>query len=129
MGNSLNYERAAEVLVDSISMGEVKAAEHHGISRRTINNYQSRLKSDRKLSQLFAEKKAARNAAWAEHIPDALESTLNFLKRAGEQADPSDPEAIHAVAGAFKLVAEIGILRDVVNARFGVPTDDRAIRA
>lgn len=118
MGNSLNYERAAMILVDALYTTEQAAAEKWNVSRRTVERYLARMRTDPELSQIVASKKAERDQAWADQIPAALEACLLFIKQAGAKADPADPEAIHAVAGAFKLVAEIGVLREVVNARF-----------
>ena len=113
----LDLDRAATIIVEAAYYGDPDTAERWGISERTIQRYRARLDEDDELSSIVARKKTAFETEWANEIPAALRSALRFLMRAGQEADPKDPEAIHAVAGAFKLMAEIGFTRDVLNAR------------
>ena len=115
----LDYEKAAVILVEAAYYGDAKTAERWGITDRTIQNYRGRLDSDPELSSYFALKKAAFENEWANEIPAAIRSALRFIVRAGELADPKNPEAIHAVAGALKIVTEVELTREIINARLG----------
>lgn len=115
----LDYERAATILVEAVYYGDIKTAERWGVTERTIQNYRSKLDGDPELSGFFALKKAAFESEWANEVPAAIRSALRFIVRAGEEADPKNPEAIHAMAGALKIVAEVELTREIINARLG----------
>jgi hypothetical protein len=119
MPQKLDYDRVASILVEAAYYGEQSAAARWGISDRTILNYRNRLNEDEELSDIFALKKAAFENEWANEVPAAIRSALRFIVRAGEEANPKDPEAIHAVAGALKIVSEVELTREIINARLG----------
>lgn len=114
-----DYDRLATILVEAAYYGDAKTAERWGITDRTIQNYRGRLDNDSELSSFFVLKKQAFENEWANEIPAAIRSALRFIVRAGEEANPKDPEAIHAVAGALKIVTEVELTREIINARLG----------
>jgi uncharacterized protein (DUF2267 family) len=116
--DKFNHDRAAQVLAEAAIYGDAKAATRASITVRTIQNYRKRLAVDTLLSQLFAEKRAALERKWASSLAPAIRSAVGFLQRAAEEADPRDPEAIHAVAGAFKLLTEVAITKEILDERF-----------
>lgn len=117
MPQKLDYDRAASILVEAAYYGEQVTAARWGVTDRTILNYRNRLDEDKELSDIFALKKAAFENEWAKEIPAAIRSALRFIVRAGEEANPKDPTAIFAIAGALKIVAEIELTREIINAR------------
>lgn len=117
MGRRLDYDRVAAILVEALYYGDQETAKRWDITTRTIQNYRARLDDDAELSVIFADKKAAFETEWANEVPAALRSAVRFLMRAGEEADPSDPQAIHAVAGALKMLAEVRFTKDILDAR------------
>jgi hypothetical protein len=116
-GSTFNYERAATVLAEATFADDATVLRRHGLTSRTLQRYRKRLQTDSKLSQLVALKKAALVREWAEELAPAVRDTIRFLQRAATQADPADPNAIHAVAGALKILSEVLLTREVVNAR------------
>lgn len=117
MSHNFDYERAARALANAAFTNDTTAANDEGITIRTLQRYRKRLDADGTLSQLVAQKKAALEREWASKIAPALRSALDFLTRAGQEADPRDPEAIHAIAGAFKLVNEGALAKAVIDVR------------
>jgi hypothetical protein len=117
MSRELDYDRAASILVEAAYYGEKATAAKWGITDRTILNYRNRLEQDSKLSDIFALKKGEFESDWANEIPEAIRSAVRFLKRASNEADPKDPESIHAVAGALKIMAEVGMTKAILDVR------------
>lgn len=116
-GKNFDYERASRALAAAALEGDHSAAQRENLTVRTLQNYRKRLQTDATLSQLFAEKKALLEREWAHEIAPTLRAALAFLQRAMTNLDPSDPEAVHAAAGAFKLVNEGHLTMRVIDAR------------
>lgn len=112
-----DYERASRALAVAALEGDHIAAQREGITVRTIHNYRVRLTTDKALSELFHEKKARLETEWAHQIAPTLRAALQFLQRAMTSLDPSDPEAVHAAAGAYKLINEGHLTMKVIDAR------------
>jgi len=79
---------------------------------------------DRELAGCVATKKAAFDAAWAEKFPGALAKGLEALESCyvAIQADPEgqkNPNVIHALAGAFRICAEVYLTGKIVDERLG----------
>ncbi|BDA74392.1 hypothetical protein CAL7716_085580 [Calothrix sp. PCC 7716] len=117
MSRSFNYERAAGALVDAIFMGDKAAAEKWDVSTRSIEEWRSRVKEDNELLALFNSKKQAREKSWASEIPDTIQAGLKFVKDATSHADPADPEAVKAITGALKILMDIDLTKQVLDAR------------
>jgi hypothetical protein len=117
MSRELDYDRAAAILVEAAYFGDKVTAEKWGVTERTIRNYQARLDEDSKLSLIFHNKKVVFESDWAADIPAAIRSGIGFLQRAGKEADPKDPNAIHAIAGAVKILAEVGMTKAILDVR------------
>lgn len=126
MGHGLNYDRASMILVEAAFFGDNQTALKWGVHRKTIENYRRRMEDDAELIQLFRFKKKEFEGAWAEAIPAAMRLAIDFIGRSAVQADPKDPEAIHAMAGAIKILAEVGLTKEIIDARLG--RGDRADR-
>jgi hypothetical protein len=117
MSRSFNYERAAGALVDAIFSGDKAAAEKWDVSTRSIEEWRSRLKEDEELLALFKSKKHAREKTWASEIPQVIQDGLRFVSDAIKHANPEDPEALKAVVGALKVLMDIDLTKQVLDAR------------
>lgn len=117
MTGKLDYDRVALILVEAAFFGEQPTAKRWGITDRTILNYRNRLDEDSRLSDIFALKKAAFESDWASEIPSAIRAGIRFLGEAAQMANRTDPEAIHAVAGAVKILAEVGLAKEILDVR------------
>ncbi|MBD1911276.1 hypothetical protein [Leptolyngbya sp. FACHB-8] len=109
--------RAAIILLDAATMGDRATVEKYDISSRTLQRYRSRFASDQELSALVALKKAEQDRAWANEIPGAIAACIKFIGNAAQNLKPDDPEAVHAIAGAMKILSEIVMTREVIEAR------------
>lgn len=114
----LNYDRASAILVEAAFFGDVATARRWGVHTRTIENYRQRMDSDTQLVSLFQSKKESFESDWAKDIPMALRSAIRFLQTASQSVEVT-PESIHAVAGAAKILAEIGLTKEIIDARLG----------
>ena len=119
MGN-FKYELASIILVEAVFFGDKTTAAKYGISTRTIRNYRKRLSEDAKFSALFQEKKEHAEQEWAHEMPAAIRASIDFLRKAANSAKTDDPDAIHAVAGALKILSEVAITKQVIDARLTV---------
>lgn len=98
-------------------MGDRAACDKHDISLRSLQRYRLRLDGDPVLAQAVAEKKALQDKAWANEIPAAIASCVDFLRRASQSCKEDDPDAVHAIAGALKIMSEVTMAREVIDAR------------
>lgn len=114
---NINYDRVALILVEATYHNDRTVAKNWSISQKTIYNYRKRLANDSGLAELYRLKKSEFERNWGNGVSAAIISALDFIKRASQEADPKNPEAIHAIAGALKLVAEVGLTKEVIDAR------------
>lgn len=100
--------RSRAILEAAVPGSDQAVCQKYGINARTLRRWKQGVKTgtDRELTEAVRAKRQAQDKAWAEKIPEALASCLDFIKRAAEEASPSDPEVIHAIAGAMKMIAE-----------------------
>lgn len=110
-------ERAAKALATAAILGDVEAAKRHGCSTRSLRRWRARIEEDANLAAHVRSEKAAIEAEWSEQVPGALRKALAFMERAFSEMSPSDPDALHAVAGAFKLLTEAETTRRVLDVR------------
>lgn len=124
----IDNERAASILVEAIFYGELTTANRWGISPKTIQRYRERLNEDDKLSVIVQLKKREFERDWVNEVPGALRSGIRFLQTAFQQLDPANAENVHAVAGAIKLLTEVQLTKQVIDARYltGNRTDGEA---
>lgn len=116
-GTTLNYERAAMVLVTATYLGEREAAKRYKLHEQTVRKYQIRLNTDPKLLKMYKDKKEKYESDWVEMCPIAIREGINYLLRALQDLDTSKPENLHAVMGAIKIVTEVGLAKEIVDVK------------
>lgn len=119
MRNGINVDRATSVLVEAVYFGDKEAARRYDLSIRTIDNYRRRVNTDKDFAQLFKQKKAEFERNWADEIPAAIRAGTRFLLKSFQEADHTDATVIHAVAGAMKILTEIGLAKEIIDVRLG----------
>lgn len=132
MKQDFNNEFAATVLLEAIYTTDAKVCEKYGISTRTLQRYRKQLAESEELSAFVATKKAALNEKWAEEVPGALRSTIEFIGEAArrareDQSSYRNPALIEAIAGAMKLAADVYYTGQIIDARLAAinrPSDD-----
>ena len=112
-------DRRAKIHLEGVVTDDATLCKKHGITPRTLQRWRKSLRenADAELSRSVAENKAALDKGWASQIPDAIAACLGFLTRAAKEASPSDPEVIHAIAGALKMIAETDGTYRMIDAR------------
>jgi hypothetical protein len=117
MERTRKLEEIAEILVAASVLGPKRAAEKYGISKRVLFNYRKRLEEDPVLYQLFSEKRAKLGDDWIVRIKEAIAETVEYIKRAAQEADPRDPQSIHSIVGALKILSEVVFTQRILDAR------------
>jgi hypothetical protein len=107
----------AQILVDAALLGDEAAAKRHTLSVRTIERYRAKSLSDRILSELVASKIRAAEGQWADGLAIAIKGQIAFLTKASQSANAADPSAIHSIAGALKILADVALTSKMLDAR------------
>lgn len=116
MGENFNRNRAATALVEAVYRGDKYAAKHWGVTVRSIQNWRVRLLDDAALVELFTHKRDEAEKNWAADAPLAIRAAVIFILRAAQEAEVT-PEMVHATAGAMKLLADMVLTKQVLDAR------------
>ncbi len=114
-----DIDKIAMVLVEATFFGDKRTAEKWGIHRTTVSRYRTKLDTDEKLLSLFTLKRQQFETNWTQRIPLAIIAGTDALIKAFQQADLSDPAVIHSIAGAMKIMTEIGLAKEVIDVRLG----------
>ncbi len=122
---NFDRDKASKIVLDASLMGDRAAADKWGVSERTVRHYRHKLDSDPEFAEVCQEKKRIQDEAWADEIPSMLAAGITFLKEAAQQGDREDPDFVHAIAGAIKIVSEVHQVRRVIDARLS--GEDRPI--
>lgn len=117
-------DRASEVLVDAIMLGDASAADRHGCSKRTVERYRQRMATDPALSALVEEKKKAQVGEWAAARTRFLRSAIAKLETLVAGATG---EQIREVAGAIKIVGDLHVVSGALNVEQPEPDRSGAI--
>lgn len=111
-------ERWATLLVEAVTLGDNPACERAGVSTKTLQRARSAVQTDAELSRLVREKKALSDAKWADELPGAIRQTIAWIQRATDQgAVLPDADTIHAMAGALKILTDVGTAHRVLEVR------------
>ena len=103
---ALNYEKAAEILAYGAVYSKDEAVEVYSICPKTYYNYTKRLETDTCLANLYTHKRKLLERDWGARVAPRIENAMRFMDRAFEALDAADPKCLHAVMGAFKLLAD-----------------------
>lgn len=114
---SIDRERAARILAEAALVGDQKAADNHGICAKTLRRWRERMATDEQMSANVLKNKRRLEADWADKLPAAIRGAIAFLERASQESDPSDPESVHSVTGALKILTDVAIAKQIVDAR------------
>lgn len=133
---SFDYDRAAQGLVDFYFYDYKVAAKNAGVTAKTIYLWQDKMQTDKRLAAKFMEKKAELDKElnslssvsteilpqdikdpWIYEMIQAIRAGIRFLEKAADQADPTNPDSIHAIVGALKVETEILITKEVLDVK------------
>lgn len=121
----LSNDRVATILVEALFFGDIRTANKWGIHKQTIHNYRKRLSNDTNgLVTVFENKRQLFQEEWIDDVPVTVRLAMDYIKRASQEADIT-PENIHAIAGALKIVAEVGLTKEMLDVRFEAIKRDR----
>ncbi len=116
-GTKFKPHLAAVVLVEAAYRGDDEAAARWNVTTTSIRNWRARLDQDAEFCAIFANKKDRFEAGWRDELGSALRAGIDFLRRAAMVANPRDHEVIFSIAGAVKILADVNVSMDILNAR------------
>lgn len=112
-------EHRVKVVLEAVQAGDEAVMRKYRIHERTLRRWKTEVlaSDDPKLSDVVRRKRAAQDVAWASRIPAAMSACLAFLERAATAASAENPDVIHAIAGAMKMIAETDNTYRFIDAR------------
>ena len=116
-------ELISRILLETTVESDEVVAKRHNISRRTIQRYREQLRnvaSDTGLAQVVREKRAQMDDSWAAKVDDVTRAGIEFILRAAREGDTQNPDMVHAIAGAMKIVTEIWATRKILDVRLTI---------
>jgi hypothetical protein len=116
---NFDYPRIAVILVEALYYGDRKTAKRYELTTRTLRTYRHMLNTNNELSQIFLERCKEFESNWAKDLPSAIIAGISFLKEAAHEADYKNPDAIVAISNAVKVLAEVGLTKELIDARIG----------
>ena len=117
MPRTFNTTRAASALAEANLKPDREVAQAFGVGVRTIEYWRNRLKWDEQLQQEYKAMSKGKLNHWTTKIPDCLDSAIDFIMKAAETGDPTNPEMVRAVTGAIGMLNEVLIIQDAIAAR------------
>jgi len=119
MSKPYSTQKKAAAIVDAAFTTDEEAAEQHGVSRRSIVRWRQEMDQSPELAQsvtaIYKEEIEGRD--WLEEATRTVQSAFSFLRRAANELDPSDPDAVKAVSLAIQTLTEAKLTAEVINAR------------
>jgi hypothetical protein len=113
-----SLERIAEILVEATRGRDWQGtAAKHGISERTLYRWQARIATDPKLADLVSKRSEQSSATWASEADATLLECVRFIRKAATEGDPQNPDQVHSVAGAMKLLGELDTAKKFLQLR------------
>jgi hypothetical protein len=111
-------ERWATLLVEAVALGDKAACERAGVSTKTLQRARAAVQTDAELSRVVREKKSLSDAQWADELPGAIRATIAWLQGvAAPGIVLPDADTIHAMAGALKILTDVGTAHRVLEVR------------
>lgn len=113
-------DRAAKAVLEATVAGDKATCDKYGITRRTLQRWRKAIGTERhpkkrqttfgNLTENVAAKKAELEVDWAADIGKTLKAVIGAVLRSTDPdngADIKDPDVIHALAGALKILSEV----------------------
>lgn len=110
-------DRRAEMIVAASLVGDEQACERYHVSKRTLQRYKKQMETDPALALVVARKKSLSEKNWAAQVDETVGAIMGYLKRSAEVATAGDPEVIHAMAGALRMIGETEAQRKILDVR------------
>ena len=109
-------EQIAQILVESVYLGERETADKYQIATITIQRWWRKVEIDTELFKLVEIKKRMFSRKWVDKAGAFIDQAFDYLNNASHSKNVT-PEMVHAIAGALKIASEIVAIREVLDAR------------
>lgn len=103
---TLDPDRIAWVLLDAIALGDGAAARKWNVSRRTVERYRARMREDKELAALVAEKKSDAEVELSAMRVRFMRRAIDAMERKVMAGDAT----VYEIAGAIKVVGELHLV-------------------
>lgn len=113
---ALDYRLAAIILHDAAFLGDVKAAELHNVTIRTIVRYRKRSQSDAKLSRAVAELQGKTTQIRPPQTTEAISALVAWVKEAPNELEYTASN-VAVVVDAIKTLSDIEITKAFVEVK------------
>jgi len=113
-------ERASRVLAEAAYATDKSVAKRNSTTTRSIENWRQRMATDDVLADMYRTKVALLDGDWATAAVDFLRTGIEKLQQLVDQAQP---DQIHEVAGAIKIVGELQVVRETLRGQHSGATD------
>jgi hypothetical protein len=114
---TFNVSRAAAALAEANLKTDKEIAIAYGVGIRTIESWRSRLKWDAELQEAYRIVTTSKLSHWTAKIPDCLDRAIDFITKAAETGDPTNPEMVKAMTGAIGMLNEVQIIQEAIAAK------------
>jgi len=127
-------EFRAQVVAEAKASTIDDAARRHNVSRRSVQRWMKDARDDAEMAHVVARKTELIEQDWADTakaaMRDLLGSLVETVKKAQAEDGPVPPGRIHEMAGAVKVVGELGVAKEMFGSAAGatpavVVTDGR----
>lgn len=113
MGSKHSQATIAKALADAKRMPDREAAMLNGIGLSTLRRYRAALDDKSPLAAAVEASSRAPEDHWAEGLPKAINSAIDFLMRANQELDPTSHRAVDSVARAMDKLIQADITYQV----------------
>lgn len=110
--------KIAKALADSKRMTDREAADLNGIGVSTLRRWRSEVKDDSPIAaEIEHNLRTDVQINWADGVPSAIASAVDFLTRAGRELDPESYRAVDSVTRAMSALVEAEAMYKMMQAR------------
>jgi hypothetical protein len=112
-----NVTRAAAALAEASLKPDQEVATPFGVGVRTVEAWLNRLQWDEQLQQEYKAMTQGKLNQWTSRIPGCLDKAIDFIIKAAESGDPTNPEMVKAMTGAIGMLNEVQIIQEAIAAK------------
>lgn len=107
-------EIRAQILVDALLRGDADAHRKHRVSIRTIRRW--RHEGDPDVAAAMGRLMAKAEEVWIAGTADLLDACMRKMKKIVDSIRDDDVEALAKIAGVVRVVGEVRLTKDALNA-------------
>lgn len=119
----------AMIVAESYAITPKESKAKWGVTISTVQAWRRRAKTNKAFGLLVARKQAEYRRDLTDATAAAIRASLDYIKRAAQEAPTDDPKVIRSIAGALKMAGEFGLASEITYSRLGKSVDNLALPA